>query len=57
MRTAADKTSNMYRFTEEEHDKLLHNAVTATYKKSPEGIRENIDKEGMGVVKKAGVLD
>ena len=29
--TAADKTSNMYRLTKEEHDKLLHNAVTTTY--------------------------
>ena len=55
--TAADKTSNMYRLTKEEHDKLVHNAVTKTYKKAPEGIKEVIDKEGAGIAKKAGVLD
>ena len=55
--TAADKTSNMYRLTKEEHDKLVHNAVTKTYKKAPEGIKERIDKEGVGIAKKAGVLD
>ena len=31
--TAADKTSNMYRLTKEEHDKLVNNAITSTYKK------------------------
>ena len=38
--TAADKTTNMYRLTKEEHDKLVYNAVTTTYKKAPDGIKE-----------------
>ena len=55
--TAADKTTNMYRLTKEEHDKLVYNAITTTYKKAPDGIKETIDKEGIGIAKKAGVLD
>ena len=55
--TAADKTSNMYRLTKSEHEKLVNNAVTATYKKAPEGIKTKIDKEGIKIAEKAGVLD
>ena len=47
----------MYRLTKEEHEKLVSNAVTATYKKAPNGIKEKIDKEGTVTAKKAGVLD
>ena len=32
--TFADKTSNMYRLTKEEHNKLLRNAITSKYKKT-----------------------
>ena len=55
--TAADKTSNMYRLSKQEHDKLVHDAVTATYKKAPSDIKEKIDKEGAPIAKKAGVLE
>ena len=55
--TSVDKTSNMYRLTKAEHEKLVHDAVTATYKKAPENIKTKIDKEGVPIAKKAGVLD
>ena len=42
--TAADKTSNMYRLTKAEHEKLVNNAVTATYKKASNGIKAKIRK-------------
>ena len=32
--TFADKTSNIYRLTKEEHNKLLRNAITSKYKKT-----------------------
>ena len=31
--TLAEKTTNLYRLTKEEHDKLLRNAVTSKHKK------------------------
>ena len=31
--TLTDKTTNLYRLTKEEHDKLLQNAVTSKHKK------------------------
>ena len=31
--TFADKTSNMYRLTKEQYDKLIMNSITSTYKK------------------------
>ena len=38
--TFADKTSNMYRLTKEEHEQPLTNAVTSTYKKVNNSIRK-----------------
>ena len=32
--TPADKTSNMYRLTKEEYNKMRRNAITSTYKKA-----------------------
>ena len=55
--TKADKTSNMYRLTKAEHDKLVNDAVTSTYKKAPEGIKMEINKEGVKIAKEEGVLD
>ena len=55
--TAADKTSNMYRLTKEQHDKLLHNAITTTYKKENNDIKHEIDKGGKKIAKKAGALN
>ena len=39
----ADKTSNMYRLTKEEHKKLLWNAVTSKYKKAKTKIKDKIN--------------
>ena len=55
--TAADKTSNMYGLTKAEHDKLVNDAVTATYKKAPQNIKGKIDKERIKYAKEAKVLD
>ena len=55
--TAADETSNMYRLTKGEHEKLVNDAVTATYKKAPKDLKEKIDKEGIKYAKQAKVLD
>ena len=43
--TFADKTSNMYRLTKEEHNKLLRNAVTSKYKKTNTKIKDKINKK------------
>ena len=55
--TSADKTSNLYKLSSGEYNRLMHNAVTATYKKASHKIKENIDKGGVKLAKNAGVLD
>ncbi len=55
--TAADKTTNMYRITKPQHEKLVNDAVTTTYKKAPADTKGKIDREGVKFAKKAGVLD
>ena len=47
----ADKTSKMYRFTKEEHNKLLRNAVTSKYKKTSTKIKDKINKKGKEILK------
>ena len=42
--TFADKTSNMYQLTKEEHNKLLRNAITSKYKKTNTKIKDKIKK-------------
>ena len=54
--TPADKTTNMYRLSPEEYNKLKHNAVTSKYKKASSKIKENVEKSSVKLVKKAGVL-
>ena len=49
--TLADKTSNMYRLTKEEHNKLLRNAVTSKYKKTNTKIKDKINKKGKEILK------
>ena len=44
--TPADKTSNIYKISKEEHNQLLSNAVTSTYKKANEKLAEKINKLG-----------
>ena len=38
--TFADKTSNMYRLTKEQYDKLIMNSITSTYKKANSNIKK-----------------
>ena len=45
--TPSDKTSNMYRLTKEEYNKLKDNAVMATYKKPSVNIKERVKKYGI----------
>ena len=54
--TFADKTSNMYRLTKEEHNKLLRNAITSKYKKTNTKIKDKINKKGKEILKKKEAL-
>ena len=55
--TPADKTSNMYRLSQEEYNNLKKNAVTSKYKKASEKLKERIDKGNVKFAKKAGIID
>ena len=43
--TFADKTSNIYQLTKEEHNKLLQNAITLKSKKKNKKIKDKIKKK------------
>ena len=47
-----DKTSNMYRLTKGEHNKLLRNAFTSKYKKTNTKTKDEINKKGKEILKK-----
>ena len=47
-----DKTSNMYRLTKGEHNKLLRNAFTSKYKKTNTKTKDKINKKGKEILKK-----
>lgn len=49
--TFADKTSNIYKLSKEQHNKLLNNAVTSTYKKMNKNLDRKINKIGKSIVK------
>ena len=51
--TPTDKTSNMYRITKEEYNKMRRNAITSTYKKANENIKKRINEKGKEIVKKS----
>ena len=51
--TPADKTSNMYRITKEEYNKMRRNAITSNYKKANENIKKRINEKGKEIVKKS----
>ena len=53
--TFADKTTNMYKLTKEEHNKLLTDAVTSTYKKAEANVESKIMSEGKELVKNKNV--
>ena len=50
--TPADKTSNMYRLTKEQHNKMRRNAITSTYKKANGSIKKRSNEKGKEIVKK-----
>ena len=50
--TPAGKTSNMYRLTKEEYNKMRRNAKTSTYKKANGNIKERINEKGKEIVEK-----
>ena len=54
--TFADKTSNMYKLTKEEHNKLLQNAVTSKYQKTNAKIKDKINKKGKEILKNKEAL-
>ena len=51
--TPADKTSNMYRVTKEDYNKMCRNAITSTYKKGNRNIKKIINEKGKETVKKS----
>ena len=51
--TPANKTSNMYRITKEEYNKMRRNAITSTYKKTNENIKKTINEKGKEIVNKS----
>ena len=55
--TPADKTSNIYRLGKTEHCKLLHRAITTTYKKADRKTSDDINKAGIRFAKDAKVID
>ena len=55
--TPADKTSNMYRLKKDEYNKLLNDAITATYKKASRKKEERINTAGKKFAKEAKIAD
>ena len=48
--TPAGKTSNMYRITKEEYNKMHRNPITSTYKKAKENIKKRINEKGKEII-------
>ena len=42
----ADKTTNIYRLTREEYDKILTDSITATDKKASNSVKKKINAAG-----------
>ena len=55
--TFADKTSNMYRLSKEEHEELLTNAVTSNYKNASNSIKKKINMAGKQILKNNEILN
>ena len=45
----ADKTNNVYRMSTSEHNELLKENVTKTYKKAPEKLQKSINLEAKSI--------
>ena len=55
--TFADKTSNLYKLSKEEYNKLLNESITTTYKMVSDKISDKINSEGKALVKNKIVLN
>ena len=55
--TFADKASNMYRLSKEEHEELLANAVTSSYKTANKSINKKINMAGKQILKYNEILN
>ena len=53
----ADKTNNIYELTKTEHDRLLHDNITKTYKKAPTKLERSINLEAQNIAKKIDLDD
>ena len=53
----ADKTNNIYRMSTSEHNKLLKENVTKTYKKAPEKLQKSINLEAKSIAAKLKLSD
>ena len=47
----ADKTGNIYEMPEQQHNKLLHDNVTKTYKKAPPKLKTSVNLEAKNIAK------
>ena len=54
--TSVDKTSNMYRLTKEEHNKLLQNAIISKNTKTNKKMKDKINKKGKAILKNKEAL-
>ena len=57
MYTYADKTSNLYKLSKDDYNKLLINATTSNYKKTDPIVKDSINKEGKTILKKHDVYN
>ena len=53
----ADKTTNMYKLSSKRYQKLLAENITATYKKSSDNTKANIDMEAKNIANKLKIAD
>ena len=53
----ADKTTNMYKMSPDEYRKLVHNSVTAKYKKADGSEKLKIDREAASIAKNLKLQD
>ena len=54
--TFADKTSNVYKVTKEQYEKLLDNAITTSYKKVSRKTQDQINNQEKNILKNKEVI-
>ena len=54
---SADKTQNFYEIKKEDYEKIIHENVTKTYKKSDVSLPKKINKEAKRIAKSFDVAD